>query len=151
MASEIAAHWEAHYPLATVAREHSVATLHALRHAGIRLALVTNGWTRSQNLKLRTLGIHELFEAVLISQEFGAKKPDPRIFRAALERLNLAATECAFLGDNPMNDVQGAAAVGLHAIWLSASLAWPPTLAPPEHHVEHFAELLPLLGLESQR
>ena len=46
----------------------------------------------------------------------GAAKPDPRPFRVALERLALAAGECVHVGDDPVNDGEGAAAAGLRAI-----------------------------------
>jgi putative hydrolase of the HAD superfamily len=146
-AAQIAAHWSEHFPSCAVLRQHCKETLLALRAQGLRLAVVTNGSASAQHEKLRVLGIHDCFDAIVISEEFGAKKPDPRIFRAALARVELTAAECAFVGDNPEKDVQGASAVGLRAVWLSASLAWPPDMPRPAQQINTLAELLPLLGL----
>jgi len=46
----------------------------------------------------------------------GAAKPDPRPFQIALERLSLTAAECVHVGDDPVNDGEGASAAGLRAI-----------------------------------
>ena len=63
---------------------------------------------------------------ILISEEVGIKKPDPRIFKIGLEKLNLLASEVIFIGDNPLLDVAGPAAVGIRAIWLNCDQRDPP-------------------------
>jgi putative hydrolase of the HAD superfamily len=89
--------------------------LEALASQGRRLAVVSN-WDVSLPPVLRRLGLAERFETVVHSAAVGAAKPDPRPFRVALERLDLAADECVHVGDDPVNDGQGAAAAGLRAI-----------------------------------
>ena len=55
-------------------------------------------------------------DAVVISAELGAAKPDPAIFRAALERLGAAADDAIHVGDSVEHDVAGARAAGLEAM-----------------------------------
>ncbi len=65
------------------------------------------------------MGIGELLEVMVISDEVGMKKPDPRIFRMALERLEVGAEEAVFVGDNLELDIAGARGVGMRAVWLN--------------------------------
>ena len=62
------------------------AVLEEARERGWRLAVVTNGLTDVQSLKLSVSGIADLADAVCISEEVGVSKPDPLIFRTAAER-----------------------------------------------------------------
>jgi putative hydrolase of the HAD superfamily len=89
--------------------------LDALTAQGRRLAVVSN-WDVSLPPVLRRLGLASHFELVVHSAGVGAAKPDPRPFLVALERLELAPAECVHVGDDPVNDVEGAAAAGLRAI-----------------------------------
>jgi putative hydrolase of the HAD superfamily len=86
------------------------------RAAGLRLAVVSN-------FDLRLHGIlagHGLdFDAVITSADARARKPDPVIFRTALERLGLQPHEVLHAGDSPLADIEGAAAVGIAARLIS--------------------------------
>ena len=55
----------------------------------------------------------------------GVKKPDRRIFEAVLEALDTHAADAVYVGDHPVNDVQGATEAGLTAIWLRGWQDWP--------------------------
>jgi putative hydrolase of the HAD superfamily len=89
--------------------------LAALSSQGRRLAVVSN-WDVSLPPVLRRLGLAHRLETVVHSAGVGAAKPDPLPFRVALERLALTADECVHVGDDPVNDGEGAAAAGLRAI-----------------------------------
>jgi putative hydrolase of the HAD superfamily len=93
------------------------ATLRALRSAGKKLGVVTNGQTAWQTRKLEGLGLGTFFDAVLISEAEGIRKPDERIFARAVTRCGVAAGEAMFVGDHPEVDVAGAHAAGLVAVW----------------------------------
>lgn len=88
-----------------------------LRNRGLRLGVITNGFGPVQQSKIAVLGIEAYFDAVLISDVEGIKKPDPAIFDRALARLRVSAEETVFVGDHPVLDVQGAKSVGMAAIW----------------------------------
>jgi putative hydrolase of the HAD superfamily len=82
------------------------------------MGIITNGMTEVQKEKIRRVGIAPYFDTVLISQEVGIAKPDPRIFHMALERVRCEAHEAVMVGDSPDRDIAGARAVGLHALWV---------------------------------
>ncbi|HXH61298.1 MAG TPA: HAD-IA family hydrolase, partial [Fimbriimonadaceae bacterium] len=67
----------------------------------------------------RTLEMHDLtryFDAVVASLEEGVEKPDPRIFQIALERLGVPPESALHVGDNPVDDWQGAKSAGIKAL-----------------------------------
>ena len=89
--------------------------LDALAAQGRRLAVVSN-WDVSLPPVLLRLGLAGQLELVVHSAGVGASKPDPRLFLVALDRLALPPDECVHVGDDPVNDCEGAARAGLRAI-----------------------------------
>jgi putative hydrolase of the HAD superfamily len=86
-----------------------------LRAGGARLAVVSN-WDVSLHDVLERTGLRPLVDAVVISAELGVAKPDPAIFRAALQRLGATADGAVHVGDSLEHDVAGARAAGLEAV-----------------------------------
>jgi len=82
-----------------------------------RLAVISNanGTVRE---KLRRVGLLDYFETVLDSHEEGVEKPDPRIFRNALERTGTKVEEALYVGDIYHIDVVGARAAGMDVVLL---------------------------------
>jgi putative hydrolase of the HAD superfamily len=96
-----------------------------LRAGGARLAVVSN-WDVSLHDVLERTGLRALVDAVVISAELGAAKPDPAIFRAALDRLGATATEAIHVGDSVEHDIAGARAAGLEAVLVARNGAEAP-------------------------
>jgi putative hydrolase of the HAD superfamily len=93
--------------------------LRALRAAGVTIGIVTNNVLTEQVGKLRELGMTELIDVLVVSEEAGAKKPEPGIFRIALDRCGASADRAVMLGDSWPFDVLGARAAGIRAVWLN--------------------------------
>ncbi|KAL4425845.1 hypothetical protein ABPG75_009861 [Micractinium tetrahymenae] len=91
-------------------------SLRRIRAAGIRTAVVSNFDTRLWRI-LKELGISDLFDAVIISAEVHAEKPNPVIFEAACAALGLPPEQCVHVGDDRRNDLYGARDSGCFA-WL---------------------------------
>ena len=76
-------------------------------------------------IKLVNMGIQPEPECLVISKEFGHKKPDPEIFTEALRRLGgPQPSETLFVGDNPRMDVHGASNAGLVTAWMRRGRKW---------------------------
>jgi putative hydrolase of the HAD superfamily len=86
-------------------------TLATLRTRGLELAVASN-WDVGLAEHLERLGIDGLFSAVVTSAEAGAAKPDPAVFRIALERLGVGPSRALHVGDED-EDRQGAVAAGM--------------------------------------
>ncbi|UOR04345.1 HAD family hydrolase [Hymenobacter aerilatus] len=95
----------------------AVALLEALKPR-YQIGIITNNRTAEQQDKLAFLGLTNLVDALITSEDVGVPKPDPRIFQAALERLHALPEETVLVGDNWTADVLGARAVGIRPVWL---------------------------------
>lgn len=89
-----------------------------LRRMGFKLGLVSN-WDERLPRLLDGLDLAAPFDAVVYSQEVGAEKPHQRVFGTALDRLDLPPARVLHVGDRRRQDVEGARAVGMHALLLS--------------------------------
>ncbi len=87
-------------------------TLEALRDTGVELGVVSNFEEWLEQL-LEDLGVIGYFSVRVVSGVEGMEKPDPRIFRLAMERAGVRPEESVYVGDNPEFDVGPAAAVGM--------------------------------------
>jgi FMN phosphatase YigB (HAD superfamily) len=85
---------------------------------GYRIGLISNTLLTSDYHRelFRAGGIYDLFEFMVFSAEFGANKPDPRIFRHALDAMKLDPAQAWYVGDKPHRDVCGAHGVGMTAV-----------------------------------
>ena len=67
---------------------------------------------------LRKLGISQFFNAVLVSEDNGWRKPHRRIFHDALRKLQAVADETVYIGDSPIEDIKGAQALGMKTVFV---------------------------------
>ncbi|XP_052481792.1 uncharacterized protein LOC105764518 isoform X3 [Gossypium raimondii] len=91
-------------------------TIWRLKNAGVKVAVVSNFDTRLRKV-LKELNVIDLFDAVIISSEVGYEKPDARIFKAALDQIDVEADKVVHVGDDLKADKVGANAVGIDC-WL---------------------------------
>src|SRR5262249_44501585 len=108
--------WDAADPTAAEA-------LALARERGVRTAVISNS-SGSVRTMLERLGLLTSLEFVLDSAIVGVEKPDPRIFRIALERAGLEPGEAVYVGDIYSIDVQGARAAGMRAVLLDPGGCW---------------------------
>lgn len=125
----------------------SLDVLGHLRRSGIRLALITNGPSRTQRSKLTAVGIDDVFDAVIVSAEVGVAKPHPAIFHAALDAVGVRPEHAIHVGDNLEADVAGAAAARLTSVWVDRTGVQERTFTAgrPDHVVSDLRGLPELL------
>ena len=124
-----------------------VAPLLESLHDRLKIVVVTNNLVAEQIEKLRHLKVDHLIDELVTSEETGLIKPDPGIFRAALERVGCRAEEAVMIGDAWRSDVLGATRAGIRAIWLNRTgMACPdPTLAVEIRSFEPLEKTLELI------
>ncbi|MEM7626858.1 MAG: HAD family hydrolase [Planctomycetota bacterium] len=117
LATRFADHYSDHrvssmrpFPGAIPALEHFV-------KAGVPLALITNGDARGQRDKVDHFDLTQYFQAVLIEGEIGYGKPDPRVFRRALEACDAPAEDAWCVGDNLAWEVAAPQKLGMVGVW----------------------------------
>ena len=84
-----------------------------------RVGIVSNNLLEEQQEKLRHCELDAHVDVLVVSEEAGASKPDPEIFRIALARLGCAASDTVMVGDSWAADVIGARDAGIRAIWFN--------------------------------
>ena len=138
----IGEHWRMWFPRSAIGRAGLHETLSALTQAGIRIGVVTNGSKSSQSAKIAQMEIGHYFSTVIISEVVQCEKPDPRIFRCALEQMGCVAGNTMFVGDHPLKDVVGSATLGLVPVWFEGIHAWPKSHPSPERRIRALPEVL---------
>lgn len=129
-------HYRRTMPQYVVLRDEVRDGLAALRRAGWRLGIVSNGEADNQLGKIERTGLDLLVDSVAVSGALGVRKPDAEIFRIAVEGAGCAPADGGWMvGDNPAADIAGGAAVGLRTIWVDSAADLrrqdqPPRLAP---------------------
>jgi FMN phosphatase YigB (HAD superfamily) len=116
-----------------------------LADAGIPTAILTNGWSPLQQLKI-ACAIGEFPGPILVSDQLGALKPGEHAFARLAEALDTARGDIWYVGDNPAADIAGAHAAGMRAVWFNwEGHAYPSELSPPDVYLERLADLVPIV------
>ncbi len=127
----------------------AVATLEALRSAGIRTALLSNThWPRDFHERfLERDGLAELIDARVYTSELDYMKPHPSAFAAALDAVGVEdPSRAVFVGDRPWDDIFGARRAGLHTALRTNPLV-PGYAVEPDVEIERLSELLTHLAI----
>ena len=107
------------------------ALLQAL-HGRVATGIVTNNVAVEQYQKIEACGFGPYLDAIVISEEAGVVKPDPRIFDQALARIGLSPKAAVMVGDAWDTDIAGARAAGIRPIWFNRFGAASPDTSVPE-------------------
>jgi HAD superfamily hydrolase (TIGR01662 family) len=132
--------------------EDTISTLDALKQMGLRLGLVSNaGDAHDVDTLVDQNRLRPYFEQVIVSANVGVRKPNPRIFKLALDYFKVAPEATAMVGDTLGADVLGARNAGIASIWItrranrSDNRAHEDTIQP-DAVISRLSELPPLLA-----
>jgi HAD superfamily hydrolase (TIGR01509 family) len=120
----------------------AVETLISLRATGTPLHIVS-GNVDHLPVTIANLGWSAYFDTVTFTQEVGLQKPDPRVFRFALERAGQRPADSVYVGDSWEADYLGAKNVGMKAVWLNRSGR---TAPEPCRQIRSLKDLQPILN-----
>ena len=138
--------YDREHPLFTSAEPAVLNGLTSLRTAGWRVAVVTNGGTLQQSIKLEHTGIGAVVDFKCISESVGVRKPDPRIFKIAAEHTGATLEGGWMVGDHPAYDIAGGITAGLSTIRIGNHH---PTAATPDrtptYHFESVLQAFPVI------
>lgn len=101
---------------------HVLEALATLRAHGFRLWLLSNAQQIFTAYELRQLGLADPFDGVLLSSDYGCRKPDLRFYRALLEQQQLNPAHCLMIGNDRSTDIAGAKAAGMATLYLHTNL-----------------------------
>lgn len=101
----------------------AMAMLDRLRDAGVRTVLVSNAQSCFTRPELALLGLDDALDDVLISSEEGVRKPGAELFKHALHREGLTASQVVMVGNDAVSDIGGAASVGIGGIYFNTEIS----------------------------
>jgi putative hydrolase of the HAD superfamily len=122
-------------------------TLATLRERGYRLGLLSNTWWAADwhNADLAAHGLAGLLDELVYTSDLPHSKPHPSVFREVASRLGIVPEACVMIGDRQIDDVAGARAIGMRAIWRRNESGFPVSDVAPDAIVDALAELPDLL------
>lgn len=115
---ELTQFWFQQFGLSAVAMPGANSLLAELKQQGYKLAVISNGGHATRLTILQGLGFSHYFDEIISSELVGISKPNPEIFLHTSRQLNIVPENCLFIGDHPVNDIQGATQAGMKALWL---------------------------------
>ena len=101
----------------SVLKDDTLDTINALK-GKYKLAILSNGPSKSQHDKITHCGLDNYFDEVVVSGDIGINKPNKEIFEIVAEKLNVKPEECAFVGDVFASDIIGAIRANMVPIWI---------------------------------
>jgi HAD superfamily hydrolase (TIGR01549 family) len=117
------------------------ATLKVL-HKKYQLGVISNFAIPECVVKLlKTSGINELFDVVVVSGAINKRKPSQEIFKSTIKLMNLSAEEAVFVGDTIDADIEGAKAVGMRAVYIERRVQKASEKFSPDQTIKRLNEL----------
>ena len=86
------------------------------RKRGFKTGVITNGPSVLQHTKMENSGLLPYMDILVVSGDLEFAKPQPEIFEYTASKLGLKTEDCIYVGDHPVNDIQGALSAGMHAL-----------------------------------
>lgn len=121
-------------------------SLAALKEHGIKLGVISD-WGIALGLIMRSFGLTEYFDFAVISATARRAKPDPELYRLALDRANVVADYAVHVGDSYVRDALGARAVGITPVLIDRMRMLQPEVVDCPLIYDLY-ELLDLLGID---
>ena len=131
-----------------VPRHDAKETIVELHRRGYLLGLIANTITETEIPDwMEDDGVTQYFKTVILSSKVGIRKPNPEIYWLAAREIGIEPSKCAYLGDNPLRDVEGTRAAGYGMMILfdePATLAKePPSVEyKPDHTITEMIQML---------
>jgi len=121
--------------------------LNELKKEGYLISIVTNGLKEVQRPRLRKVGLYDLFDSIVVSDEIGVAKPDVNFFEYTFKTFHKATSkkQTLMIGDNLDSDIRGGLDYGLTTCWISHSRENETTIIP-DYTIDTLNDLLPLLS-----
>lgn len=85
------------------------------------VGILTNGFVETQKLKFEKFELYNSAEHVVISENVGVLKPDPKVFEHATKLAGVAPNDILYIGDSFNSDIKGGAAYGWNTAWFTTN------------------------------
>lgn len=129
---------------------HATATLMQLLRRGIKLAILSDAPSREAWLRLCHIGFHHIFNTAVTFDDTGERKPSPKPFLLALERLQTEPQNALMVGDWAERDIAGAKAVGMQTAFARYGDTWDTKDHGADYDLTDISDLLKIVDMENR-
>ncbi|MBQ6815965.1 MAG: HAD family hydrolase [Clostridia bacterium] len=127
----------------------TIPTLEKLKEKGYKIGLITNGSNKLQRTKLKTLGLNDIFDAVIISDNYGIRKPNRLLFYKMAELMKIPPEHMLYVGDHPLNDIDASRQAGYTPVWVKTKGRWQfNNIEKCELQVKNISQILKILNIQ---
>ena len=153
-AEDLMLYYETHFYQRSMRPEMPV-VLHAIQQMGLKIGLISNVCSHGQvPLNLEQYGLRHYFDPIVLSSQYGRRKPDPAIFHHAARLAGVPTSRCLYIGDRIARDILGARKAGF-GLTVQIQHAYDhgeeDTGAVPDAVIQHMDELLEIIRAENNR
>lgn len=120
----------------------TIPMLELLRENGYKTGLITNGYHKLQYSKINMLSLSGHFDEIIVSGDYELFKPDTAIFEIMQGKLGCSPGEIVYVGDNPVNDVEGARNSGWKTIWIRSTGYWDENIKRADREVDTVSQIV---------
>jgi putative hydrolase of the HAD superfamily len=116
-------------------------------HGRIPMAIVTDAQSSWARGELHKVGIAKYFDPIVISGDYGYRKPDPRLFQTAIDAMGIAAANTLYVGNDMHRDIFGAQEVGMQTVMFESDQGTKSYLGrKADHTIKDLRHLLTIVG-----
>ena len=148
---DVREHWINNFPENAVPMHGANELLSYLSDQGCYVGIISNGADKSRKSTARRLESFCHIKQIVSSESAGVSKPSIEIFTMSALDAGFTPDQCWFIGDHPVNDIDGARKAGMQTIWLNGFHSWPENLQCSNHSIDALAEVKSILASNSNK
>jgi putative hydrolase of the HAD superfamily len=124
-----------------------------LKESNVKTAIISDGLPKKQYEKILRLNIDDLIDLVVISDQFGVRKPNPKLFEFCLSKFGVEGKETIYIGDRLEKDVLPARKNGIHTVYIHRGGKYDfskpdiekPIDIKPDFEIDNLSEIFPII------
>ena len=133
------------YPSCMVLYDDTIPVIEQFRQNGYKVAILTNGPSVYQRTKIGIVSLDKYVDGILVGSELPSEKPNPIAFQSICKLMGCGLGEAVYVGDHPINDVDGARKAGMIPVWFRSVDIWFDSIPPSPYSVNRLGEIPPLV------
>ncbi|MHA1130873.1 MAG: TIGR02253 family HAD-type hydrolase [Candidatus Helarchaeota archaeon] len=127
-----------------------IPTFIELKKLEVKICILSDGDALKQYEKILRLRLHDFLDDIIITEEVGIRKPNPKLYELALKRFRITPQEAIYIGDNYERDIIPSMKLGIHTVLIHRGGKHDQTTfttqeKPPEFDLSNLKDLIPII------
>lgn len=133
-----------------------IPTLIELRKLDVKICILSDGDTLKQYEKILRLRLQDFLDDIIISEEVGIRKPNPKLFELPLQRLNIQPEEAIYIGDNYERDIIPCIKLGIKTVYIHRGGKHDRAISeedkiPPDYDISNLTDLISIIKKSNKK